>query len=56
MSLRILKRDPSQRTLKEPYHWGPSEALGTLLTFTPQKTLFGFLLIVYDRMGKNDKF
>ena len=26
------------------------------MAFTPQRTLFGFLVMVYDRVGDGDKF
>ena len=32
------------------------QASGLLITFTPQKNSFGFLVMMYDKVGDGDRF
>ena len=42
--------------LKRTLSLGPSRASEPSITFTLQKSLFGFLIILYHRVGDGDKF
>ena len=44
------KRPTSLRTLREPCNCGPSDTSGLSMTFAPQETFFGFLVVAYYRL------
>ena len=54
-SLKNLKGTLSLRILKKTLSLRPSGVLGPSMTFT-QNFCFGFLVIVYDRVGDEGKF
>ena len=55
-SLRNLKRTLSLRTLKRTLSLRALTSVSTLNDFCAAKTFFGFLVIVYDRVGDGEKF
>ena len=56
LSLKSLKKTLSLWNLKGTYQWGPSGTSAPSMTFAPQRTFFGFLVMVYHRVGYGDKF
>ena len=54
-SLRNLKKTLSLRTLERNLSLSEFESFGTFNDFCAAKILFGFLVIVYDRVGDREK-
>ena len=59
----IYWRNPQWKTsffvqwpLRGPYQWVLSGAWGPSMTYALQNTLFGFLVMVHDRVGDGNKF
>ena len=51
------KEDPYYcETKRQSYQWISSGASGPSMTFAPKSTLFGFLVMVYDRVHDENKF
>ena len=56
LSRKILKRNPSLRNLKRTLSLRTLKRFRILNEFCAAKSVFGFLVMVYDRVGNGDKF